>query len=407
MRILILGQVWPEPTSSAAGYRMMQLIEAFQLQGWEVHFASAATPSLHAVNLEVMHIGQTNINLNDASFDTYLIDLNPHLVLFDRFMIEEQYGWRVAKYAPHAMRVLDTEDLHGLRKGRELAHTKKRECTKQDLINPYAQREIASIYRCDLSLIISEYEMQLLNTLYKVPQELLLYLPFMVDQVGEEFKLSYEDKNDFVSIGNFRHTPNWDAVCYLKEDLWPKIKTNLPQAKLFIYGSYASAKVNQLHNPKQGFFIMGRAITAQEVIASARLLLAPLRIGAGLKGKLLDAMQYGTPSITTSIGAEGMHNNLTWNGFIADSPDEFVEAAIELYTHKEQWNAARQKGTQLISKRFLKKKWMPVFIEAILNVKNNLNDHRIQNFTGMMLQHQSLQATKYMSRWIEEKNKNK
>ena len=108
----------------------------------------------------------------------------------------------------------------------------------------------------------------------------------------------------------------------------------MPESNLLIYGAYPSQKVLQLHKPAEGFIVKGRAADAEEVIKSAKVVLAPLRFGAGLKGKLIEAMQCGTPSITTSIGAESMHGNLPWNGFIVDGVTDFANAAVCLYLDK-------------------------------------------------------------------------
>jgi glycosyltransferase involved in cell wall biosynthesis len=191
----------------------------------------------------------------------------------------------------------------------------------------------------------------------------------------------------------------------LKETIWPLIKKEIPEANLLVYGAYPSQKVLQLHQPKQGFHIMGRAENAHEVVSKARIVLAPLRFGAGIKGKLLEAMQCGTPSITTSIGAESMHGDLNWNGFITDNPEDFAAKAVSLYQNKTIWNTAQQNGIQIIEKRYLKSNYVAEFKDYILTLQNNLKQHRLNNFIGALLQHQTLQSTKYMSKWIEAKNK--
>jgi len=114
---------------------------------------------------------------------------------------------------------------------------------------------------------------------------LIYYLPFMLDNISQDdfIKMpSFEERRHFVSIGNFLHEPNWDAVQHLKKDIWPLIRKQLPEAELHIYGAYPSQKVFELHNEKEGFIIKGRAQDANQVIGNARLLLAPIRFGAGL-----------------------------------------------------------------------------------------------------------------------------
>jgi hypothetical protein len=408
-QLLIIGFVWPEPNSSAAGGRMLQLISLFKEQGYSITFASPAQDSDFMVNLEEFGVDKKSIALNCASFDVFVNELNPTVVLFDRFMMEEQFGWRIAENCPNALRLLDTEDLHCLRLARQKAFKENRLFETSDLMTEeVAKREIASILRCDLSLMISEFEMELLTTTFKIDKALLYYLPFLLEprNVTAFDKLpSFEDRMDFVFIGNFLHEPNWNAVQYLKEIIWPLIRKRLPQAVLNIYGAYPSQKVLQLHQPKEGFLIKGRAPKAQEVVSSARVVLAPLRFGAGIKGKLVEAMQCGTPSVTTTIGAESMHGDLPWNGFIADNPQVFADEAVQLYNDKKRWIEVQYNGLAIVNQRYSKALFGEDFKKQIVFLQANLQQHRLTNFIGAMLQHHTLSSTKYMSRWIEAKNK--
>ena len=408
-KLLIIGFVWPEPNSSAAGGRMLQLISLFKAQGFSITFASPAQNSDFMVDLQEYEVDKKSIELNNSSFDIFIKELNPSLVLFDRFMMEEQFGWRVAENCPDALRILDTEDLHCLRLARQKAFKENRSFRTTDLfVEEVAKREIASILRCDLSLMISEFEMELLESAFKIDISLLYYLPFLLEPIDDaEIKKlpSFENRKDFVFIGNFLHEPNWNAVQYLQDTIWPLIKKRQPEAVLNVYGAYPSQKVLQLHNKKEGFLIMGRAINAQEVVREARVVLAPLRFGAGIKGKLLEAMQCGTPSIMTSIGSESMHGELPWNGFITNDIADFADRAVQLYQDKTIWSNAQQNGIAIINQRYSKGLFEIDFRTKIEILQSNLEQHRLNNFIGALLQHHTLKSTKYMSRWIEEKNK--
>ena len=407
--VLIIGFVWPEPNSSAAGGRMMQLISLFQKQGFTITFASPAQDSDFMVDLSLYKVKKETIALNCSSFDVFIKQLQPSIVLFDRFMMEEQFGWRVAENCPTAVRILDTEDLHCLRLARQKAFKEKREFKTADLLHEeVAKREIASILRCDLSLMISEYEIELLTKTFKLDSSLLHYLPLLVDSdaIPDLGKLpSFEERLDFIFVGNFLHEPNWNAVQYLRETIWPLIKKQIPTAVCTIYGAYPSQKVLQLHNAKEGFLIQGRASDAQEVVKKSRVVLAPLRFGAGIKGKLLEAMQCGTPSITTDIGAESMQGDLTWSGFVADDPDIFADLAVQLYQDRAVWLQAQKNGLAIIEQRYLITLFETEFKLQIDNLQSNLQQHRLNNFMGSLLQHHTLKSTKYMSKWIEAKNK--
>ena len=400
--VVIIGAVWPEPTSTAAGSRMLQLISLFQKQDYEITFLCSASKSDFSFDLNQISVKTKAIQLNDSSFDAEIKSLNPDVVLFDRFMIEEQYGWRVLENCPNALRVLDTEDLHFLRKAREIAFKQKRELVFEDYISDVFKREMASIYRCDLTFLISEFEMQLATETFKIDATLLYYLPFLSEEIQTNIP-SFEERNHFVSIGNFLHEPNWQTVLALKK-CWKSIKKQLPEAELHVYGAYVSEKAKQLHNEKEGFLIKGRAESVFEVYSKAKTLLAPIPYGAGLKGKLFEAMQLGLPSVTTKMGAEAMNGNLDWNGFITSDEADFLEKAIELYTNKNVWETAQKNGYKILEKRFKKEVFTTDFINRIEALQLDLKTHRNQNFLGQILRHQSLQSTKYMSKWIEAKN---
>jgi glycosyltransferase involved in cell wall biosynthesis len=422
--LLVIGYVWPEPKSSAAGSRMLQLIELFLSQNWKIVFASAAALSDHRADLANWGVQEKSIELNSSSFNEFIAELNPTAVLFDRFFTEEQFGWRVEQVCPNALRILDTEDLHSLRNIRHqiLKQTQKKfesEDARQSVdpvlsstddlyeamsVNEMAQREIAAIFRCDLSVMISTFEMDFLTRYFSVPAYLLHYCPFLsIHKPG--VITGFSERQHFISIGNFRHEPNWDAVLYLKYAIWPLIRAQLPQAELHIYGAYPPPKATQLHKPKQGFLVKGWVENASQVMQQARLCLAPLRFGAGIKGKLMDAMQFGTPSITTSIGAEAMSNGNRWGGFVENNAEGFAAAAIKLYSDEAAWQKSQQDGFTNLETQFQNIDYKQQLIKRLKALDESYLQQRQQNFIGSMLRHHSLKSTQYMSQWIEAKNR--
>ncbi|KGJ88030.1 glycosyltransferase [Thalassotalea sp. ND16A] len=403
-RILVIGYVWPEPNSSAAGSHMMSILRLFKQQNWQVEFATPAQPTEHMIDLASEGITSQSIALNCDSFDDYVSQYMPDMVLFDRFMMEEQFGWRVEKHCPQALKILDTEDLQCLRNARHQAHKAGRELTQTDLASDLAKREVAAILRCDISLIISTFEMQLLTDTYQVDPQLLHHLPFMVNLAEcPSETLGFAERQHFITIGNFRHAPNWDVVLYLQQ-IWPLIRKQLPKAELHIYGSYPPPKAMALNNPKIGFIIKGWAESAFEVMEQARICLAPIRFGAGIKGKLLDAMIMQTPNVTTSLGSEGMHSQEPWPGIISDEMVAFAQAAVDLYNNEQQWCAAQQHGSALLNARYDSVQLGQQLLAKIVETQQQLAQHRLNNFTGAMLKHHSLASTKYMSQWIAAKN---
>ncbi|NND88072.1 MAG: glycosyltransferase [Flavobacteriaceae bacterium] len=387
---------------------MMQLVNWFMEEEYEIIWASTAIRSEHSVQLDALNVRSHQIYLNDPSFDDLVAAEQPDVVLFDRFITEEQFGWRVAEHCPKAIRILDTEDLHFLRKARREAIREDRIFNKEDLYTETAKRELASILRCDLSLIISEVEMNLLIQEFKIPHGLLLYLPIWMKGLSNTETNAlpkFSERKDFIHLGNFKHAPNLDAVIQLKRSIWPQIRNHIPTAKLHIYGAYAPQQIKEMHQPSEGFLVEGWAEDSRDVLSGSKVLLAPLRFGAGLKGKILNAMQNGTPTVTTAIGAEGISGDLPFGGFQEDSDSSFIEKAIALYENESIWQTAQDHGFDIIQKRFQRKAFTDLLNKRIEELYQNISSHRREHFMGQLLHHHTMTAHKYMSKWIEVKNK--
>ncbi|VVM38365.1 hypothetical protein PS858_01268 [Pseudomonas fluorescens] len=423
-KVLVIGYVWPEPRSSAAGGYVMQLLGTFLQQGWDVTFSSPAGAGEHQEDLTALGIREVPIELNNSSFDVFVRELAPDIVLFEQFMMEEQFGWRVEKHCPDALRVLGTQDLQSLRHARhqrlkdrlkardddndfsELFAPALREEFELMADTDLAKREIAALYRCDLNLMISETEIELLVEQFKVPRSLLHWCPLMVDLPSVP-PAGFEERADFLSIGNFRHAPNWDAVLWMKTTIWPLIREQLPTARLLIYGAYTPPKATALHNAAQGFHVMNWAEDALQVMSAARVCLAPLRFGAGIKGKIVDAMICGTPNVTTPIGAEAMHGQGPWPGAVTRTAREFADCAVQLYKDQAQWSNAQTVGLELLAERYQVHTHGPALIAQLKYCQQHLATLRRDNFTGSMLRHHQHKSTQYMAQWIEAKNQTK
>ena len=416
--ILVIGHLWPEPTSSAAGYRTLALLTAIvndkTEQGdnyWRLHFACAAEKTEFCADLDESGIISHQITLNDSSFDNFIKDLKPDFVFYDRFISEEQFAPRIHEHCPDAVNILDTQDLHFLRRARQKVLTGKQTL---DLYSDDSIREIGAILRCDLSLIISNYELRLLTEQFKVSPDILHYCPFMLDTTQQDnTSKSYEDRKHFVMIGNFLHPPNWDAVLWCYQSLWPEIRQQLPDAQIHIYGAYPSAKVYQLHQPEKGFYIKGRAQDAIDTLGDYRVNLAALRFGAGIKGKIADGFIAKTPCVTTPIGYEGMgfeSNKPDWGGLVSDTinnEQQLIQYALDLYSDKSLWQQCSEAGHRLIQQQFDEAQHAGNFIKRLHALNNSLSERRKNNFFGQILRHNLYRSQYFMSKWIEEKNKEK
>lgn len=409
MKVLIIGYVWPEPTSSAAGLRTYNLIEAFSRRGWDVTVASGSAENSFTEALRLLGHRTLSILVNDPSFDASVKSLNPDIVVFDRFVTEEQFGWRVQAQCPDALRVCDSQDLHFLRKAREKA-AKSETGIEQVLaagrnLDEPCLRELGSFYRSDLTLVISDYEVKLLSDEFQFPERLLHLMRFHYPKLLPSPEFSA--RSEFVMIGNFRHLPNWDGVQWFRNSIWPLIRKQLPEAKVKIYGAYPPREAMILSDSSLGFYVEGPTKDQFEVLRSARVNLAPLRFGAGIKGKISDGWWVGTPVVTTPIGSEGMAGSLPWGGLVAATSAEFANAAVSLYSQAEIWEEASESGKEILRTLYSKDVLSQDLISKLLELKSNLAKHRRANCVGAILGSHFYKSTKYFSKWIEEKNRKK
>ena len=400
---LIIGKVWPEPNSTAAGWRTLDLFGVLSKMGYACHFACAAQPNEHCADLNEQAVQTHSIGLNSDSFDEWIEKLDPEIVVFDRYMTEEQFGWRVSKSCPNALRILDTSDLHCLREARRESVEKDRAL---NLYNKIALREVASIYRSDLTLMISKAEIEILLSSFSIhPSSLLTYFPFTVDLKNTRTEPLFEDRKHCTMIGSFMHPPNVDSVKWCISKIWPQVRKALSGVELHIYGSYSDKFVASFKE-KDGVILKGRAENVSETLMRYRLNLAPLRYGAGLKGKVLDGFISGTPTVVTPVAAEGICKVDTFMGMVSDKPEAIAREIIDLYLNREKWAQCQQQGTAILRDKFDQEEHFARLTEAIQEAKEQKQNRRNQNFVGQMLRHHNHASTEYMSRWIQAKNAN-
>ncbi|CAM9240368.1 unnamed protein product, partial [Ectocarpus fasciculatus] len=443
-KLLVLSSIWPEPTSSAAGLRDYNLVRSFQSRGWAVHYAAESKLNEHSATLNRFGVQTTVRPANDSSFDRWVAEERPDVVIFDTFVTEERFGSRVAERVPWALRVLDTQDLHFLRCHRQraverllvaraggdpddpvLALSSRPGRSSRSPEERYAAalteslrggspvrpdedpviRELAAIYRSDLTLIISDHELSLLSTPpFSLPPALLHLSRFQYPPLQTAAAAPFQNREHFCMIGNFRHAPNMDAVRWMKEALWAPIRARLPRARLHVFGSYPPREAMALSAPEDGFIVKGPVKDHFKMLRKHRVNLAPLRFGAGIKGKISDGWWSGTPVVTTPVGAEGMHGGELFGGIVADSAEGLVDAAVRLYSDEEQWRTAHALGARLMDRLYSEQANSEALVERILRARRDIEANRRSNVVGSMLWYNLHRSTKYFSQWIEAKN---
>lgn len=416
MRILWICFVWPEPNSSAAGVRTTQLIELSRSKASQICVVSPCQENLYKTELEKQGIRTEVFPPNDARFDEFIKEFQPEVVFFDRFMIEEQFSWRIRAICPNAIRILDSVDIHALRRHRQalVESSESAEFVEtESLIQHPVQnvdfyREISAILRSDITLMISDYESSLLCNFYGVKENKLFLLPHAYLVKNSQLP-AFGERKDFVSIGNFNHPPNFDALKLLKLVIWPKILKVLSQrglegSVLQIYGAYPNQSALQLDDSENGFRVRGRAVDVCTTLSNFRLNLAPLRFGAGIKGKVLDGWCAGTPCIGTSIALEGICESDEFGGVVSNQIDEYCLKAAELYLDQSAWQQAQSRGVDVVNTYFsfsLLQQRFDTLFELIVDCAHA---QRKTDFFCQLLWYQANRSTEYFSRWIELKN---
>ena len=240
----------------------------------------------------------------------------------------------VRQYAPQSRTIFDTVDLHFLRDRREAELTQDAgaKLTAQDK----QQQECAVVDQADETWVVSSVEQELLRS--ERPHKSIEIVSTIVDVPGSGNPFSL--RRDFLFIGSFQHRPNIDAVLFFTKKIYPAVKRRLPDAKFYVIGDKAPPEVVALAS--ESIVVTGRQPDVQPYFDNVKLSIAPLRWGAGVKGKINQSMGFGVPVVGTSIAVEGMDLTNREDVMVADEPDQFANAMIELYESEELWNRLSQ-----------------------------------------------------------------
>jgi hypothetical protein len=392
------------------------LINSFK-QWWnaDVCFVSSSKWNEHASQLQSEDGVQCFRCLPNRTSDIEQIlnQTNPDVVVFDRFLAEEQFSFHVHRVLPSALRILDTQDIHSWRRARHSVIKSGGSVTDSFNATPCVSqpdylRELASIHRSDLTLVCGSAEMHLLKTQPMVPASKLAMAPFFTDLKNMPDKLpTYWNRHNFVSIGNFHHKPNLDSLQWLLQSgMWHRIRQRLPQAEMHIYGAYAPPDFGGVIAGSDGVVMKGYMEDLRQ-LQTYRVLLSPLRFGAGVKGKVVDCWNQGTPVVTTPIGSESMApSHQDWGGAASCVDEQELEsAAVELYSDAASWDRAQANGFRLLHHLYSASSNVDSLRSQLESHLASLSTRRAEDHYQAVLWHQSLRSTKYFSRWIELKEK--
>lgn len=397
MKIAFLGRVWPEPSSSAAGVRTQLVLQVLKEAGGKILFSAPSQKTERGMELNGDCLAPL-LRPNDPAFDSWICDFNPDVVIFDTFIMEEQFGWRVREHCPNAVRMVDTQDLHFLRRTRERSVLGN---TQIDFHHSDTYRELGSILRSDFSWLLSDFEYALLRDEFQFPMHLTSVNRLLVSAIFCKTK-TFSKRRHFVFIGNFRHAPNQDALKELEKNIWPAIHFQLPNVECHVWGAYPSREWKK--SLPAGLKIMGTMENLED-LSHYRVNLAPLRFGAGIKGKILEGWRRELPVVTTPVGMEGIGNGRDPVLGVAASTDELIQIAVNLYTQENLWQKAVEEGRKILETRFSFDCEAKSLVQDLENVVKNYETQRKKNWMGLLLNFHHNDRLKYFSKYLELKSK--
>uniref|UniRef100_A0A7V3ZYC5 Glycosyltransferase n=1 Tax=candidate division WOR-3 bacterium TaxID=2052148 RepID=A0A7V3ZYC5_UNCW3 len=345
--ILVIDHHVPTFDKDSGSYRMYNILKILSELGHNVTFIGDNLAKMEPYTNVLQQMGVEVIYGSYVkSIEDYLKDYGRFfdVVILSRAPIAEKHITAVCKYCNNAKIIFDTVDLHFLREMRRAEIEKNNAIRRRAEMLKELELRLARI--ADLTLVVSPHEKELL---IKEDPTLKIEILSNIHEVKPPVN-SFDSRRDIMFLGGFAHPPNIDAVQWFVKEIFPIVKQQLPEVRFFIVGSNPPKEVTSLKS--EDIIVTGYVKDLKPYFESCRVFVAPLRYGAGVKGKIGEAMAHGLPVVTTSIGAEGMGLIDGENALIADNPKEFAEKVIRLYKDNELWEKISKKSIEHIQHNF-------------------------------------------------------
>jgi glycosyltransferase involved in cell wall biosynthesis len=345
--ILIVDALTPEPTRDSGSLRLVNIMRLLREQGWRITFMA---DNRRASAANILQLGRLGVHVLCVPWAPALapwLAKNGHTVdavMLCRHYIAEPHLPLIRRIAPQARILFDTVDLHFLREQRAAEHEGSAAMARQ--ANVSQQRELALIAAADATFVVSPVEHAMLRQRLPAARvELLSNVHEIHGRLGP-----FAGRSGLVFVGGFGHTPNVDAVHWLVGEIMPLIQAVRPDIVLHLVGDMPEVERARICRP--GVSIHGRVEDLSPWMRDCRIAVAPLRFGAGVKGKVNMAMSYGLPVVATTIAAEGMRLNHGRDVLLADDAGAFAEAIIRLHDDEALWQTLSEGGLANVRAHF-------------------------------------------------------
>ena len=337
--ILVIDHHLPMPDRDSGSLRMFQILKLLHELGHRVTFVPDNLADIPPYTAELQKRG---INVVHHPYlkkvRDYLIAHGSEfdVVVLSRCQFARKHIADVRLYAPQSRIIFDTVDLHFLREEREAGLTGDLEIRRK--AQETKQWEYDLVDQSDETWVVSSTEQRLLQKEW--PDKSFQLVSNIVDVPGSNTPFAL--RRDWLFIGGFQHPPNIDAVLFFLKQIYPLINEHLGDAKFYIIGDKIPPEIVTLANEK--IIVAGLQRDVRPFFESVRLSVAPLRYGAGVKGKINQSMGFGVPVVATSVATEGTKLNDREEILVADTPEDFARAVIELYESEDLWNRLSKNG---------------------------------------------------------------
>ena len=358
--ILFMDALMPDATRDAGSVQTLGLLRLLREAGWHVSFMAdnrRATPQ------DIHHLGQLGVETLCHPWSPALPEWlhregrNLRAILVSRYYVAAPHLPLFRRHASQARLILEVADLHFLREQR--AATLAGDAALQRQAEQTRRQELATISACDVVLVTSSVEQALLQR--ELPSTRVILLPNMHEVRGPG--PAYAARSGLLFVGGFGHPPNVDAVNWLINDIFPRVRAKRPDITLHLVGAMPEDAVTRLQGP--GIVIHGRVAELSAMLDTCRIALAPLRFGAGVKGKINVAMSHGLPVVATTLAAEGMHLIDGENALLADDAANFADAILRLYADEALWMRLSSAGLENVRRYFSIERARAALLEAL------------------------------------------
>jgi GT2 family glycosyltransferase/glycosyltransferase involved in cell wall biosynthesis len=346
-RILIFDACTPTPDQDSGSLRMLNLIKILKELKYHVVFMAENLSFLEGYTTNLQQLGVECIYTSSITNPLdYLKDKGKYFdkIILSRYYVAEPVMPFIRQYCPKAKLIFDTVDLHFVRERRmsELAEDKKLAKMAEDT----RVKELAVAKACDITLVVSPYEVEVLAE--ELPETDVKVLTNIHEIYG--CRKPFGERKDIMFIGGYQHTPNVDAVEWFVEAIFPLVEKQLPELKFHIIGSKAPKHIRQM--ARDNIIFHGFVEDIEPFMDEIRIAVAPLRYGAGVKGKVNMSMSYGQPVVGTKCAVEGMYAQEGVDVLMAQTPEEFASQIIRLYQDEPLWNTISEGGLANVQRYF-------------------------------------------------------